>query len=667
MKKTILIILLTIFFSINIDAKSTCQTNNLEKVCIEKVSKYIFEKRYTYQDSEFKKLLKYEYKKSDKKNKLLYRSVKNYYLNTKLKLFQKYYYHSNFKYVKKSYNSKGKIVANYQKINYEKKYSENNYQYDSKGKYLTREYMEKDYNQKILKTIKSEYYPNKNKVVKKVEKRYKNNKVYLTITRKYTSAGKLKYYFSTNSTDNKITTKNTYNKNGVKLKSVVMKYDKNKKLVNKQTTNFYLNGKKKKISNIDYVKNSSLIKHKVIEYRKNNKNNNLTAKNFYYYNKGKRIKRLIKYYHVTTFKYIGTRTTTYNKGIILEDVKITYYTDLKREYAKTIYKYNDKNIKTKQITYYYEYSGKKIKKVEKRYNTKNKVTYDLTLFYNNGLPSLKTGYTYQSKTYTYNYHLYFKGVERMVDKTSYLNKTITKTKYQRLHYNKDKKLIKTDNYDYKNGEIATNKKKILKPVKSAIVSSPAWFYPVSFGGGWHPGIDVATYRIKKSDNKTYTRSQPIKLNFKQATVLSRYNKCHSTNSWGCGNNAYGGGGLGNYVLIATEIDGRFYTILYAHQTKLIEKNTTYKTLISKDKKANSYKTNQIIGYVGSSGNSTGHHIHIQVQEHFYAKSIEDVKLRFNKENKNILFNVPYSRLGNGYDIFVTNPDLLFNLKYNKSW
>lgn len=659
--------LMIIFLNVSINAKETCTIDNLEKVCIEKTSKNILEKRYLYQDAELKKLSKYEYKKFDTKKKLLYQRIKAYYLNTKLKSDKRYYYDSNFKYVKKSYNNKGEIVSSYKKIKYPEKYSEDTYTYDSKGKYVNREYYEKNYSNSLLKSFIVNYYQGNNLMAKNVEKRYKNNKVYFTLTKKYATNGPINYYFLTNLATNKTTTKNTYNKSGKKLTSVVRKYDENNKLTTKQTTSFYLNGRKRKVSVIDYNPENAQIINKTIEYRKNNKNNNLTSKQFYYYKKGKKTHREIKYYHVTTFNYIGLRTTTYDtKGIILNDVKTTYYSDLKKKYATTTYYYNN-NIKTKQITYYYEYNGNKLKKVEKRYNASKKITYDLTLNYSNNLPSLKTGYTYQTKTYVYNYHLYYNGVERMRDKTTYLNKTITKTKYERVNYNKDGKEIKNESYDYKNGEIPTTQKKLLKPVQSAVISSPAWFYPMSFGGGWHPGIDVATYSVKKSDNKTYTKAQPIKLNFEKATVLARYNKCHSTNSWGCGHNAYGGGGFGNYTLLATEIDGKFYTILYAHQLKLLEEKSTYKTLISKDKKIDGYKQNQTIGYVGSSGNSTGHHIHLQIKEHFYAKSIEDIKARFEKEGKNILFNVPYSKLGNGYDIFVVNPDVIFNLKYNKSW
>ena len=62
------------------------------------------------------------------------------------------------------------------------------------------------------------------------------------------------------------------------------------------------------------------------------------------------------------------------------------------------------------------------------------------------------------------------------------------------------------------------------------------------------------------------------------------------------------GGYGNYVVIyhGTMSDGKAYSTLYGHMSRIAAKQGTY------------VKQGDIIGYVGSTGNSTGSHLHLEV-------------------------------------------------------
>ena len=62
------------------------------------------------------------------------------------------------------------------------------------------------------------------------------------------------------------------------------------------------------------------------------------------------------------------------------------------------------------------------------------------------------------------------------------------------------------------------------------------------------------------------------------------------------------GGYGNYVVIyhGTMSDGKAYSTLYGHMSRIAAKQGTY------------VSQGEIIGYVGSTGNSTGNHLHLEV-------------------------------------------------------
>jgi murein DD-endopeptidase MepM/ murein hydrolase activator NlpD len=66
---------------------------------------------------------------------------------------------------------------------------------------------------------------------------------------------------------------------------------------------------------------------------------------------------------------------------------------------------------------------------------------------------------------------------------------------------------------------------------------------------------------------------------------------------------YNTGGYGYYVMVnhGTGDDGKKYVTLYAHMTKYIVKVGQY------------VKKGQTIGYVGTSGASTGYHLHFEIR------------------------------------------------------
>ena len=103
-------------------------------------------------------------------------------------------------------------------------------------------------------------------------------------------------------------------------------------------------------------------------------------------------------------------------------------------------------------------------------------------------------------------------------------------------------------------------------------------HPISHKRKFHKGIDIAGGNIK---------GKPIIAAADGIVSLATYNS----------------GGYGYYVMInhGRSDDGNYYNTLYAHMTKYIVKSGQY------------VKKGQTIGYVGTSGASTGYHLHFEVR------------------------------------------------------
>ncbi len=128
-----------------------------------------------------------------------------------------------------------------------------------------------------------------------------------------------------------------------------------------------------------------------------------------------------------------------------------------------------------------------------------------------------------------------------------------------------------------------------KPVVNGRISASTWYYPPSFGGGVHLGIDVAASvgtTVKAVAN---------------GVVLYRANACATKGYLGstCGYPGSTGGGNQIYLLVA--VGNKTYAIKYLHLEK--DSPIAIGTIVSAGDK---------IGSVGSSGNSSGAHVHIEI-------------------------------------------------------
>lgn len=128
------------------------------------------------------------------------------------------------------------------------------------------------------------------------------------------------------------------------------------------------------------------------------------------------------------------------------------------------------------------------------------------------------------------------------------------------------------------------------PVPGASISAGVWRYPASFGGGVHLGVDYAV----GLGNNIYAPADGV--------IIVSDDNCPTTGYLG---NACGGlgGGVsygGNQVIMMCSVDGGVYGVSFfhlysgsAHATGVVTQGT-------------------VIGRVGSSGNSTGPHCHIEL-------------------------------------------------------
>lgn len=141
----------------------------------------------------------------------------------------------------------------------------------------------------------------------------------------------------------------------------------------------------------------------------------------------------------------------------------------------------------------------------------------------------------------------------------------------------------------------------INPVSHATVTAVAWYYPSDFGGGWHPGIDLA--------NNTGT---PIKAPANGVVLATGF-----------------GMGYGNYMLTAHQMGNDTYTFIYGH--------------MSRPGWGSQIKQGQQIGSMGSTGNSTGPHLHFEVFKHSN-KSLKSVINKY-KANGDLYFGLGYSGVG----------------------
>lgn len=165
-------------------------------------------------------------------------------------------------------------------------------------------------------------------------------------------------------------------------------------------------------------------------------------------------------------------------------------------------------------------------------------------------------------------------------------------------------------------------KGFVKPVSHATVTATAWYYPASFGGGWHPGVDLA--------NNTGT---PIHAPA-NGVVLATGN----------------GMGYGNYMVTAHKVGGKTYTFVYGHLTGYANFGKTI-------------KQGQTIAYMGSTGNSTGPHLHFEVFKHNNS-SLQSIVNQY-KGSGDIYYGLGYASTGSCSSVCRLKPHSFLGVRYNQ--
>lgn len=161
----------------------------------------------------------------------------------------------------------------------------------------------------------------------------------------------------------------------------------------------------------------------------------------------------------------------------------------------------------------------------------------------------------------------------------------------------------------------------IHPVKSASISAGMPYYPASFGGGRHLGIDYAagygTAILAPADG----------------VILSSVNVCENDTGNHLGDRCgyVEGKGMaagGNQIRMMFSVNGVIYGLIAFH----MQYNSVHSEGV--------VKAGTIIGRVGSSGNSTGAHCHIEL---FYLGKgeAEDIPTYLNK-GYTVGFNLPYN-------------------------
>lgn len=166
----------------------------------------------------------------------------------------------------------------------------------------------------------------------------------------------------------------------------------------------------------------------------------------------------------------------------------------------------------------------------------------------------------------------------------------------------------------------------LNPVKHATVTSIAWYYPADFGGGWHPGIDLA------SSDGSY--GMPILAPANGVVLATGF-----------------GMGYGNYMITAHQMGNDTYTFIYGH--------------MNKPGWGSQIKQGQQIGAMGSTGNSSGPHLHLEIFKH-KSKSLKQV-INTYKSTGDLYFGLGYGSTGSCGSVCRLKPHEFYGLRYMQSY
>ncbi|MDR3215453.1 MAG: peptidoglycan DD-metalloendopeptidase family protein [Bacilli bacterium] len=167
-------------------------------------------------------------------------------------------------------------------------------------------------------------------------------------------------------------------------------------------------------------------------------------------------------------------------------------------------------------------------------------------------------------------------------------------------------------------------KGFVNPVAHAVVTAAAWYYPADFGGGWHPGVDLA-------NNYGTPIHAPA-----NGVVLATGN----------------GMGYGNYMLTAHQVGNTTWTFLYGHLNGYASFGSTI-------------KQGQVIAYMGSTGNSTGPHLHFEVYRHT-GQSLRSVIDQY-RSTGDVYFGLGYTSIGSCSNVCRLKPHEFLGLRYGQSY
>jgi len=673
----IFILLLTSMSFYHVQAASPkCSTSNRQKVCVTTKKNSVVTETWDYRNDNRKNLAKrVKQTKNRTTNKLISQRIREYHNNGKLKYNRlqevgvsdvKTYFYDNGQRRKLTTIKYNKETKSTDVINTNKA-----------GKFTGGTYVEvKRSNNATVKEV-THYAHENGKVKEIVENRFDGKTKIFNKVQRFNDKGQEIYNVSVSTGESVITDTKSFENGKVVKSSIVEK--KNNVVIKESEVLYHSPGGYRKSVEVKEFNNNNLVKH-YLETFSNAKGGYKTSLLTFVYS-GANISEKNTVYLNASGKTVGVRNIKLNNGVVASDVRNNFMSGSTTKIASTITTTYHSNNNVKEIVTNNFVDNKVLssRNVES-FNENNKRTQNMNYFFNGKEQLvLQKGYTYQSGTYSYIHNELNKGVKVLEDKTTYKDGTIIKTEYVRSFY-RNGNLVFSNTYKYENGNIktidsntgavigaqttsTTNKVASLFPITFGTITSPSWFYPSNFGGGWHPAIDVAPFSMKDVGFK-----QSVRWTFEsEGYVLSRHNGCATTNSYGCGP-----GGFGNHVMLAFEHEGNFYTILFGHMTKLSTTGSSKAenapaVIFDRIKPGRSIHQDDIIGLVGSSGNSSGYHTHIQIQQHTYATSIEDIKERYIKENKNLLFNVNYNYLSNAKDILTVNPDVIFNLRYAQQW
>lgn len=194
----------------------------------------------------------------------------------------------------------------------------------------------------------------------------------------------------------------------------------------------------------------------------------------------------------------------------------------------------------------------------------------------------------------------------------------------------------------------------IRPIANGYVSAGSWQYPSSFcsstGRCLHLGIDLAA-PVGRAVVAPAT-----------SLVLNVYDKCPTYGSLG----DFCGGGIGNYIILATEVNNTTYAIIMAHMKSGFSKYVKWPS-----NEPVVVKQGQTVAEVGSSGSSTGPHSHVEVIN-LGSQSIEQVAQYYARTGDRS-FGLGYGTTGYNNRCEVKSapcrqrPETIFNLKYGQWW